>query len=138
MMGDTVNLAARLEAAAKDYGVAILATDTVFEQVKGRIFARRLDVVRVKGKTTPVTLYQIICPKGRESAQIADFVKRYEQGLDAYLQKSWDSAIGFFKEAQRLRNVADLASTQLIARCETYKANPPPPDWDGVYTRTTK
>lgn len=138
MMGDTVNLAARLEAAGKDYGVSIMATDAVYAQIKDRIFTRRLDVVRVKGKTTPVTLYQIICPKGQEPALIADFAKRYEQGLDAYLQRSWDSAIGFFKEAQRLRNAADKSSEQLIQRCEAYKASPPPPDWDGVYTRTTK
>ena len=138
MMGDTVNLAARLEAAAKDYGVTILATDAVLEQVKGRIFARRLDVVRVKGKNKPVTLYQIICRKGEETVQLADAVKRYEQGLSAYLQKSWDAAIGFFREAQRVQNVADEACQLLIERCEAYKLNPPPADWDGVYTRTTK
>lgn len=138
MMGDTVNLAARLEAAGKDYGVAILATDTVYEKVKDRIFTRRLDVVRVKGKTKPVTLYQVLCAKGQQSAQMADFVKRYEQGLEAYLQKSWDSAIGFFKEAQVILNVADKSSEQLIQRCASYKSNPPPADWDGVYTRTTK
>jgi len=138
MMGDTVNLAARLEAAAKDYGVTILATDAVYEQVKGRIFARHLDVVRVKGKNKPVTLYEIICKKGEETAQQADAVKRYEQGLMAYLQKSWDAAIGFFNEAQRIQNVSDVACQLLIGRCEGYKQNPPPADWDGVYTRTTK
>lgn len=138
MMGDTVNLAARLEAAAKDYGVTILATDAVFEQVKSRIFTRRLDVVRVKGKNKPVTLYQVICEKGQETAQMAEAVKRYDQGLAAYLQKSWDAAIGFFKEAQRVQNVADIACQLLIERSEAYKLNPPPANWDGVYTRTTK
>jgi adenylate cyclase len=138
MMGDTVNLAARLEAAAKDYGVTILATDAVYEEVKERIFTRRLDVVRVKGKNQPVTLYQIICEKGQETAQMAEAVNRYEQGLAAYLQKSWDAALGFFQEAQRIQNVADTACQLLIERCEAYKLNPPPADWDGVYTRTTK
>ncbi|GAB4437115.1 MAG: adenylate/guanylate cyclase domain-containing protein [Turneriella sp.] len=138
MMGDTVNLAARLEAAAKDYGVTILATDAVFEKIQSRIFTRRLDVVRVKGKNQPVTLYQIICEKGKETVQMADAVQRYEQGLAAYLQKSWDAAMGFFKEAQRIQNVADNACQLLLERCESYKLNPPPADWDGVYTRTTK
>lgn len=138
MMGDTVNLAARLEAAAKDYGVSILATDAVYEAVKDRIFTRRLDVVRVKGKTQPVTLYQIICHKGEETAQQVEFVRRYEQGLAAYLQKSWDAAIGFFQEAQRLQNSADPSCQLLLERCAAYKQNPPPADWDGVYTRTTK
>jgi adenylate cyclase len=138
MMGDTVNLAARLEAAGKDYGVSILASDAVYDQIKDRIFTRRLDVVRVKGKHVPVTLYQIICPKGKENNRHAEFVGRYEQGLAAYMQKSWDSAIGFFKEAQQALNGADKSSRLLIERCLTYKADPPPADWDGVFTRTTK
>lgn len=138
MMGDTVNLAARLEAAGKDYGVSILASDAIFEQIKGRIFTRRVDVVRVKGKTQPVTLYQIICPKGKEKDHHADFVDRYEKGLDAYLQRSWDAAIGYFNEAQQILNASDKSSKLLIERCRTYKITPPPPNWDGVFTREAK
>lgn len=138
MMGDTVNLAARLEAAGKDYGVSILASDAIYEQIKGRIFTRRIDVVRVKGKTQPVTLYQIICPKGKEKDHHADFVDRYEKGLDAYLQRSWDAAIGYFNEAQQILNASDKSSKLLIERCRTYKTTPPPPNWDGVFTRETK
>jgi len=138
MMGDTVNLAARLEAAGKDYGVSILASDAVYEQVKDRIFTRRIDVVRVKGKSQPVTLYQIICPKGKENAKHAEFVSRYEQGLAAYLERSWDTAIAHFKAAQHALNTSDRSSRLLTERCLIYKANPPNTDWDGVYTRTTK
>lgn len=138
MMGDTVNLAARLEAAGKDYGVSILASDAVYEQVKDRIFTRRIDVVRVKGKSQPVTLYQIICPKGKENAKHAEFVSRYEQGLAAYLERSWDTAIAHFKAAQHALNTSDRSSRLLTERCLIYKANPPNADWDGVYTRTTK
>lgn len=138
MMGDTVNLAARLEAAGKDYGVATLASDAVYEKIKDRIFTRRLDVVRVKGKSQPVTLYEIIAEKGKETTQLAEFVKRYEQGLAAYLQKSWDAAISFFKEAQQILKATDTSSGLLIERCQFYKQNPPPANWDGVYTRTTK
>lgn len=138
MMGDTVNLAARLEAAGKDYGVSILASDAVYDQVKGRIFARRLDVVRVKGKTQPVTLYQIICPKGKERTQHAEFVDRYEKGLDAYLNRSWDAAIGYLHEAQKILGSGDKSSKLLTDRCRSYKIAPPPADWDGVFTRETK
>lgn len=138
MMGDTVNLAARLEAAGKDYGVSILASDAVYAQIKGRIFTRKIDVVRVKGKNQPVTLYQIICPKGKEKDHHADFVDRYEKGLDAYLQRSWDAAIGYFNEAQQILNSSDKSSKLLIERCRTYKITPPPPNWDGVFTRQTK
>lgn len=138
MMGDTVNLAARLEAAGKDYGVSILASDAVYDQVKDRIFTRRLDVVRVKGKHQPVTLYQIICPKGKEQSRHGDFVHSYQKGLDAYLAKSWDTAMDHFKQAQHILGNPDKSSKLLFERCLAYKIHPPPADWDGVYTRTTK
>jgi adenylate cyclase len=138
MMGDTVNLAARLEAAGKDYGVSILASDAVYDQIKDRIFTRRLDVVRVKGKHQPVTLYQVICPKGKENDRHADFVHRYEKGIAAYLEQAWDKAIGLFNEAQRVLNSSDKSSKLLIERCLSYKTVPPPADWDGVFTRTSK
>jgi len=137
-MGDTVNLAARLEAAGKDYGVNILVSDAVYEKIKGRIFTRRLDVVRVKGKTQPVTLYEVICKKGKEKPNQVEFVKLYEQGLDAYLKKTWASATTAFKEAQKVLKAEDKSSQILIERCKAYKADPPPANWDGVYTRTTK
>jgi len=138
MMGDTVNLAARLEAAGKDYGVSILASDAIHDKIKGRIFTRKLDLVRVKGKSQPVTLYQIIGVKGDETTREAEAVSRYEQGLQAYLQKSWDAAVGFLTESQKISAKPDKSAKMLIERCSAYKLAPPPANWDGVYTRTTK
>ena len=64
MMGDTVNLAARLEAAAKDYGVNILISESFENRVNDQFITRKLDLVRVKGKSEPVTLYELVAEKG--------------------------------------------------------------------------
>jgi adenylate cyclase len=138
MMGDTVNLAARLEAAGKDYGVNILVTDSVEKQIHGRIFTRKLDVVRVKGKSEPVTLFEVIAKKGEESESIRIATEYYEKGLDEYLKRNWKEAIGLFQKSLKEREGKDKSTLILISRCETYAKEPPPSDWDGVFTRTNK
>jgi len=138
MMGDTVNLAARLEAAGKDYGVCILASNVVYETVKEKIFARKLDLVRVKGKSAPVVLYEIICRLGEESEKDRDFVDYYEEGLFAYINKFWSDAIQKLDLAEKTIGKADPACQILRERCQTYLHSPPPQEWDGVFTRTHK
>ncbi|MDW8306489.1 MAG: adenylate/guanylate cyclase domain-containing protein [Leptospiraceae bacterium] len=138
MMGDTVNLAARLEAAAKDYGVYILISEAVYERIRERIFCRKLDLVRVKGKKNPVALYEVICKVGEESPQLQHFTKAYEEALELYFQRQWEVAARKFQDADKISGSKDLACQLLYERCQFYLENPPPPDWDGVYTRTTK
>lgn len=138
MMGDTVNLAARLEAAGKDYGVDILVSDSVYEKVHDRIYTRKLDVVRVKGKTEPVVLYELLTRKGEETTAMHKANQVYEEGFQLYLERKWDLAISAFHEYAKLKSTEDKSSKLLIDRCETYKKTPPPSDWDGVFTRTTK
>lgn len=138
MMGDTVNLAARLEAAAKDYGVSILVSESVFEKIKDRIFCRKLDLVRVKGKQLPVALYEVRCILGKETSEEKEFVKLYEQGLNYYFQREWDLAVESFRKAEQVFHKKEAASELLIERSLYYQENPPPDNWDGVYTRTKK
>lgn len=146
MMGDTVNLAARLEAAGKDYGVSLLISDAVYAEVKDHVFSRKLDLVRVKGKSEPVVLYEAIAEWSElEQAELGSEVRKrqaaaclYGEGLDLYLARKWDAAIAKFKDSEQARGEADLAVRQLVERCLEYKQNPPPPDWDGVYTREHK
>ncbi|PJZ70909.1 adenylate/guanylate cyclase domain-containing protein [Leptospira perolatii] len=138
MMGDTVNLAARLEAAGKDYGVSILASDAVYAEVKDQIFTRKLDLVRVKGKNDPVILYEIISDMQSASPKIREKTRHYEEGLALYLDRKWDNAIKKFKDAEAAGDGPDKAVQLLIERCKEYKATPPPISWDGVYTRDHK
>ncbi|EMJ99356.1 adenylate/guanylate cyclase domain-containing protein [Leptospira sp. WS58.C1] len=138
MMGDTVNLAARLEAAGKDYGVSILVSDSVHSEIKDSIFTRKLDLVRVKGKNDPVILYEAISElKGVASAK-KEIVGLYEEGLTLYLDRKWDAAIKKFKESEKAKGKDDKAVHLLVERCNEYKKTPPPASWDGVYTRDHK
>ncbi|MCW7471190.1 adenylate/guanylate cyclase domain-containing protein [Leptospira kanakyensis] len=138
MMGDTVNLAARLEAAGKDYGVNILITDPIRDSIQGEMVTRYLDLVRVKGKNEPVKIHELIgyrsliAPGQLEAAEI------YESGFNAYLNRDWGKAIQLFTNSEKAKGHKDKSSRMLIERCEEYKLNPPEPSWDGVFTRTHK
>lgn len=138
VMGDHVNLASRLEGANKEYGTDIMTTEWTYELVKDHIIARELDLIRVKGKEKPVKVYNVMA---RKSIGISSTMKKvlesYEQGLLAYRQQRWDEAIVYFKTALH-HKPDDGPSLEYLRRCETFKQNPPPENWDGVYTMTHK
>lgn len=138
MMGDTVNLAARLEAAAKDYGVKILVSEYFSQEVNDKMFLRKLDIVRVKGKTEPVALYELIGRLNEVPANLREAAILYEQGLNFYLQREWNTAIQSFQKSEKTRGEEDKSVAALIDRCEHYQSTPPPQNWDGVFTRTHK
>ncbi|TGK08936.1 adenylate/guanylate cyclase domain-containing protein [Leptospira fletcheri] len=139
MMGDTVNLAARLEAAGKDYGVSILVSDAVYGEIKDSILTRKLDLVRVKGKTEPVVLYEAIAEKNTSiPTSIRESIALYEEGISQYLERRWDKAVRCFQESETVKKQNDKSVHLLIDRCKEYSKNPPPANWDGVYTRDHK
>lgn len=138
MMGDTVNLAARLEAAGKDYGVNILITDPIQAAIQEEMLTRYMDLVRVKGKNEPVKIHELIGYKSLVSPNQIEAAEIYEAGFKAYLEKNWVSAIQYFKESEKAKGQKDKSCHMLIERCEEYKINPPDFDWDGVFTRTHK
>ncbi|MCZ8154961.1 MAG: adenylate/guanylate cyclase domain-containing protein [Leptospira sp.] len=138
MMGDTVNLAARLEAAAKDYGVHILISESTNNKVSSEMFTRELDAVRVKGKREPVRIYELISVRGKTEQHILDSTGLYEEGFKLYLARNWKSAITKFEESSKAKGQKDKAVEMLIERCQFYLADPPEDMWDGVFTRTHK
>ena len=138
MMGDTVNLAARLEAAAKDYGVNILVSESLKHKVEEEIFCRELDLVRVKGKDEPVRVYEIVAEMANVKQNISQAGHLYEEGLRFYLMRNWKVAIQKLQESERVKGSKDKAVRLLVERCQAYEKNPPPESWDGVFTRTHK
>lgn len=138
MMGDTVNLAARLEAAGKDYGVHILISEATKLKVEDEFFTRELDAVRVKGKNEPVKIYELISFKGQTKPHILEATELYEEAFRLYLKQEWEKAIQKFHESQKVKGKKDKAVDQLVERCQFYLLNPPGSDWDGVFTRTHK
>lgn len=141
MMGDTVNLAARLEAAGKDYGVNILISESTKAKVDHELFTRKMDLVRVKGKNEPVVLFELIDSIADVDPIIKESAQAYERGFELYLKRNFTTAISTLKDANSIKKQKfgkDKAALMLIERCEEYKASPPDDDWDGVFTRTHK
>ena len=138
MMGDMVNLAARLEAAAKDYGTKILVSDAIYATCKDKFYFRYMDKIRVKGKEQPVEIYSLEAFLDEKIQSEVDGSKIYFESFQLYLSREWEKAIKGFEEAEKIFNRKDKASKMLIERCKYLSENPPPENWDGVYTRTVK
>jgi len=138
MMGDTVNLAARLEAAGKDYGVNILISESMNNEVASELFTRGLDLVRVKGKNEPVKLFELIGTRSDITPTLKESSEIYQHAFALYLKQNWDSAIEHFKQSEKAKGKKDKAVELLIDRCSYYKTSPPGDTWDGVFTRKHK
>ncbi|MGQ9632105.1 MAG: CHASE2 domain-containing protein [bacterium] len=137
VMGDSVNLGARLEPANKQYNTRVMIGERTYELAKEYIEARELDAIRVKGKTLPVITYELLAKKGQLPQNIADVLEHYNNGLKAYKERRWKDGIQAFRDALRI-NGDDGPSKVYLGRCIEYAKNPPPDDWDGVFTMTTK
>ena len=138
IIGDGVNLAARLESACKQYGSHILISEFTYKALKATYFSRELDLVVVKGKTKPVAIYEILDYHTEESyPQMIDALRHFKSGLVKYRQQKWNDAKGEFGEVLAL-NEHDKAAKMYIERCDHFLANPPGQDWDGVWVMESK
>ncbi|MFH1912175.1 MAG: adenylate/guanylate cyclase domain-containing protein, partial [Pseudomonadota bacterium] len=136
VMGDSVNLASRLEGTNKEYGTSVMISEFTYELVKDELFCRELDAVRVVGKKLPVRIYELLGEK-REGAQWQEFVGRFETGLAKYREGLWEEAISAFRSVLEVRP-EDYPARLYIERCEALKKNPPEGAWDGVFTMMKK
>ncbi len=138
MMGDTVNLASRLEAAAKDYGVDILVSESIESACKDFFHFRFLDRIRVKGKDAPFSIFGLICPIEATTEELLEGEIVYRKAFQAYTEQKWDEAIRGFESCLRFFGEKDVSAKVLIERCQILYKEPPKMPWDGVYTRTSK
>ncbi len=145
MMGDTVNLAARLEEAAKQYGIFIQISQQTKDIAGDDFELRKLDTIRVVGKKEPVTTYEILGMKGQVDDNIVQLKTLFHQGLELYQNQKWDDAISAFNkslecEINRYPELKDKINPSkiYIDRCNQFKELPPPPDWNGIFTLTSK
>ncbi len=132
-MGDTINMASRLEGACKHYSVPILVGDTTFQMAKETIVAREVDLIRVVGKSKPERVYQILEEKSKVSQDLEEKVESFHKALDSYRKRGWDDASNLFS---KIKN--DKLSAMYVTRIEQLKQNPPPEDWAGVYDLKSK
>ena len=127
-IGDTVNLASRLEGLTKQYGVSIIVSEAVREAAGECFLFRELDLVRVKGKHKPVSVHELL---ERGDDTIGEFAK----GLGFYRRQDFDGALEIFSG---LAERGDRVSELYVERCGKFLANPPAPDWDGVFDALRK
>ncbi|MGJ3259585.1 MAG: GAF domain-containing protein [Rhodospirillales bacterium] len=137
MIGDGVNLAARLESACKQYAARILISDLTYKKLKGTYRIRDIDRVIVKGKTKPVEIYEVLDYHSEETfPNLMEVVNNFKGARVHYNKGDWDKAMGLFRECLKA-NPSDKLAQIYIDRCEALKAEPPK-DWDGVFIMTSK
>ena len=132
VMGDNVNLGARLEGINKLYGSTIIASQATVELARDVIVARELDWVRVKGKAQEVRIFEVL-GAADTAAQWAALIEHFEAGLQAYRARDWAAAITAFERARQVR-ANDGPSDLYLRRCRDYLRTPPPDAWEPVMT----
>ncbi|MFC1561230.1 GAF domain-containing protein [Candidatus Latescibacterota bacterium] len=138
LIGDGVNLAARLESACKQYFTRILISYNTYKKLHGTYRIREIDRVIVKGKTEPVSIYEVLdYHSDKTFPNLMEVVNYFMEGLKQYREIRWEKAIKAFNEALKL-NPNDKLSQMYIERCEYLKDNPPDDDWKGVWKMTSK
>lgn len=132
VIGDTVNLASRLEAVNKEYGTHLLISEETWKMAKDAIEARELDCIQVAGKSEPVGIFELLERKGQLDDNARTVKDQFAEGLAAYRSQSWDLAQAQFSECLKM-DPGDRPSQLFIARLQHFREHPPSPDWDGVW-----
>jgi len=135
-IGDTVNLAARLEGANKEYHTKVLISDFVYKKIYKNFLCREIDIITVKGKNKPVKIYEILQEKGKVTKKQVDLAKNFQEALSLYRKKEWKKALDVFKT--NIEKFNDGPSKVFVERIKHFIKNEPPKIWDGVFTMTVK
>ena len=137
MIGDGVNLAARLESACKQYNARILISDYTFKKLKGTYRIRNIDDVVVKGKTEPVGVFEVLdYHNDKTFPNLMDVVNHFNEGRKKYKSGDFNGAINSFTECIKANKEDNLSNTY-IDRCnQLIKENPS--DWDGIWVMKSK
>jgi adenylate cyclase len=136
IIGDAVNLASRLEGINKEYGTLIVVGADTWTRVAHAFEGRELDWIRVKGKSTPVAIYELAAEKGALGDDGRALFAQYAAALAHYRSGRWQEAAAALDAALTIAP-ADGPSQTLRARCQAYAVEPPR-EWDGVHMMQTK
>jgi adenylate cyclase len=136
VLGDAVNLGARLESLTKQYGVDIMVSEFTLASVPSFAF-RYLDMVRVKGKDEPVKIFEPMGEMGALSDDQHHALAMWDMAISAYRGQKWKDAKQLIGEL--LQDDCERMIYRIyLERIEHFATNPPDSDWDGVYTHTSK
>lgn len=131
LIGDAVNIASRLENLTIKYNAFLVITDTTYKLIQDRIVARELDSIRLRGRKSPLVIYDVLGYQDEINDTIISALKEYNQGLIQYRIKRWEGAMVHFNKVLSYLN-EDEPSNIYLKRCTFYYSNPPSEEWDGV------
>lgn len=137
VLGDTVNLASRLEGANKAYGTAILCGPETFRQAGTAILFRPVDLLRVKGKSHAVMVHEPLAVAEQVDESLRARVLAHDHAWNLFQQRKFADAAAAYETLCR-QDPADALAGEHLRRCRSYLDNPPPSDWDGVYHLRSK
>jgi adenylate cyclase len=137
VIGDTVNLTARLERANRVYGTEILVGETTAQVIGSQFETREIDTISVKGKTETTRIFELMSAAGQLSEELARLRQRYEQARQTYLAQEWDLAEATFRECLQIRP-NDGPSHVFLERIQVLRRNPPGKGWNGVWQLVEK
>ncbi|MBA2539969.1 MAG: hypothetical protein H0V17_10070 [Deltaproteobacteria bacterium] len=132
-IGDTVNLASRLEGLNKSYDTEIIISASTYELVKSRVVVRPVDRVAVKGKDASILIYELLGLAGGVASTVEARAKNHAAAIEAYFERRWDDAIGMLSSTPD-----DKAAQLIVERARGFKQAPPADGWDGTYRMTSK
>ena len=150
MMGDNVNLAARMESGAKSWGAYTMATGATREACVAHggdhVVFRALGRIVVMGRSQPVPIFEVAGLKETITPAARECIGLFEEGLGRYYARDWEGATSLFRRSAELEpnrpgftpGVKTNPSLVYLGIVEQYRAEPPPPDWDGVYVMKEK
>ena len=133
VLGDTVNLASRIEQLTRMYDIQCLIGEHTYDSLEDpdEFSIRMIDCVAVKGKGTPVILYEVLDAERSVRREAKENTKEIlHRAMELYFSRHFTDALKYFQEAQS-QDPFDPVFSMFISRCQRYRDNPPPPDWKG-------
>ena len=139
VLGDAVNLAARLEGQSKNYGVDIVIGEDTYDVAKQSFATIELDLIAVKGKEEAVQIYALLGDeKQKDDASFQNLCEQHETMLRTYRAQDWEGARNLVESCRQLDTRLETLYEMYDERISLYLQEPPGADWDGIYIATTK
>jgi len=130
-IGDSVNVAARLESANKFYGTSVLVSDAARAQAGEQFVFRALGGVRVKGKQNALPIFELLGRRGAVPDADLEYAERFAEAIRVFQSRQWRAALEHFERIAAERP-DDAAASNYVEACVTYLASPPPANWTGA------
>jgi adenylate cyclase len=137
VIGDTVNIASRLEAVNKVYGTDLIINEDCYRLAELEIEAREIDFVTVYGKTEPVRIYELLSKMGQLDPKTAELRDAFDIALRHYREQKWSEAEKAFQKCLNIKT-HDGPSLEFLSRIGAFTRTPPPKDWNGVWQTASK